>query len=349
MALGIALATYLYPANLDTENIPRFFLHSFLVPLVLMAGLWLISVRFLPLRETRTFGVRRPRFPFVKAGYVLIAVALAVSVLGLAGLLTGRGLSVLVNALGLAWGFIFPAALYCFHLDKRVKTSSALAVLEEDSRKPVLYLRAFNQESQFFVIGPIGKYGEYANSLHARLAREGDNVGLTFEEYFGSVITGLIGPFVALGSPEDYIPPHGADRIYATDTDWMPRFRELAQGAACILVEVGRSSNLRWEFDELRICGLQHKLFVVTRPEKDPGTRGSYAFYRMLGRLKGIQTISWEEFATDMRTMNYGMDVEDPGPGAIVGFDHQAQAVILTTGANLPDAYIDTIRQYLHR
>lgn len=346
MALGVAFAIYLYPAE-PAQNIHLFFLYTFFVPLILMVVLWVISIRLLPLRQTRIFGVRAARFPFVKVGYIIIAIAVIVSAIGIMGLLIGRGISTLINALVLAWGFLFPTALYCFHLDRQRNAPGVLEVLEQDPRKPVLYLRAFNQESQFFVIGPKNKYGDFTNSLHARLAKEGENVGVTFEEYFGGAITESIGPFVALGSPEDYIPPQGATRMYATDADWMQRLTELAQGAACILVEVGKSSNLRREFEQLGRLDLQHKLFVITRPGKCPGTRLAYAFYQMIWRLKGIETVSWEKFSTDMRAMNYKLNIEDPGPGAVVGFDYQAKAVCLVTGADLPGEYVDAIRRHL--
>lgn len=49
------------------------------------------------------------------------------------------------------------------------------------------------------------------------VAIPGLRVAVPFEQYFHGSIEISLGPFVALGSPEDYVPPHGAVRHYATD------------------------------------------------------------------------------------------------------------------------------------
>lgn len=49
------------------------------------------------------------------------------------------------------------------------------------------------------------------------VAIPGQRVAVPFEQYFHGSIEISLGPFVALGSPEDYVPPHGAVRHYATD------------------------------------------------------------------------------------------------------------------------------------
>lgn len=101
-----------------------------------------------------------------------------------------------------------------------------------------------------------------------------------------------VGPFVALGSPQDYLAPEGAARLYAKDAEWMQRLEELANRAICIVVEVGKSANLRWEFEHLKAAGQQTRLFVFTRPKAEPGTRLAYAFWGLLGRVKGIEKVA---------------------------------------------------------
>lgn len=58
-------------------------------------------------------------------------------------------------------------------------------------------------------------------------------------------------------------------RLHAKDDEWKTRFDELARRAACIIVEVGKSDNLRWEFEHLRSEGFEEKLFPLTRPSKE--------------------------------------------------------------------------------
>jgi hypothetical protein len=68
---------------------------------------------------------------------------------------------------------------------------------------------------------------------------------------------------VALGSPEDYLAPAGAARLYAKDSDWTQHVDLLARNARSIVVEVGASANLRWEFE-------QGVLFRVLGQMEDP-------------------------------------------------------------------------------
>jgi hypothetical protein len=70
-------------------------------------------------------------------------------------------------------------------------------------------------------MGDREKYGAYAKNFRASVtALFGWNIGVRFDEYFRPAMTSSVGPFVALGNPEDYIPSEGAFRLYANDSDW---------------------------------------------------------------------------------------------------------------------------------
>lgn len=66
----------------------------------------------------------------------------------------------------------------------------------------------------------------------------------TVEELLGSAITASLGPFVAFGSPLDYVPPDGAARLYAADDRWENEFLDLAGRARILLTVPQCSSNL---------------------------------------------------------------------------------------------------------
>ena len=127
----------------------------------------------------------------------------------------------------------------------------------------------------------------------------------------------------------------------------MERVRDLATKAACILVEVGKSANLRLEFEYLRRKGLQQRLFVITHPRRPAQTKLAYAFYSLIWRLKGIRSISWNEFVDDLGKMGYQLSRDDPGPGAVVSFDQDGQGRLLTTEADLPSDYIGPISAWI--
>ncbi len=347
-ALGVAVGVRVIPGALPREDVHAFFLHIFFLPLLLSLAISTLAMLALPVRSARAFGARSVGFPLVTGGRSLIAIAALISLGAVIGTIGyGWKISLAVRALILAWGFLVPLGLYWLRLARRLKEPSVSEIIATDGRAPVLYLRPFNQESQFFVIGRKERYGGWAKSLHARWSQENQNIGITCEEYLADALNESIGPFLALGSPEDYVPPDGATRTYASDIGWKDRFRELAQRAICILVEVGRSGNLRWEFEQLRSDGLAQKLFVIIPPKRQPRTRLAWAFFELLWRLKGLKTVSWAEIAAELRKMGYDLGSVDPGPGGVIGFDRQGNGVIVATGADLPADFVGAIGKRL--
>jgi len=168
-----------------------------------------------------------------------------------------------------------------------------------------------------------------------------------FEEYFSDVVGSRIGPLVALGCPEDYVVPDGATRLYAKDTEWMERLDNLARRASCILMEVGSSQNLRWELEHILHEGLQEKLFVLTRPAVGE-QRLSWWFWNLLWRMKGIHSSGWRDFADTLAQLGYSLDVDrDPGSGAVVSFDGSGTAILLTTGAQRPQDFVEPIQAWI--
>jgi hypothetical protein len=236
---------------------------------------------------------------------------------------------------------------YLIRLGRRVKEYPSLEeLLTHDARPPVLYLRSFNQESQYFVIGDKSEYGRYAKSFQAVIASSYQKIGIPFEAYLSDALTESIGPFIALGGPEDYLAAEGAVRTYAKDTEWMDLLDQLARRCACIVAEVGKSANLRWEFEHLRHEGLQPKLFVVTQHSHE-GSRYQWAFWEFLWRLKGIPSVKWREFAEGLGKLGYDLGFEDPGPGSVVGFDAEGRGILLTAQADQPEEFVVPIQAWL--
>jgi hypothetical protein len=311
---------------------------------LLITPAFTLLLRALPTKRARIFGERRVRVPFTLLGTIAILITVVLD-----GALYGTLLyqwwigrwpfylllkpqSIWWNALGILGG------LYMIRLGHRLKSPQVLPGHNE----PVgaLYLRSFRQESQYFVYGDREKYGAYAKNFRASLTPFfGSNIGVRFDEYFRPAVTSSAGPFVALGNPEDYIPREGAFRLYAKDSDWRERLDDLARRASWILVEIGNSDALAWEFDHLRREGLQQKVFIITPPAREVA-RFVWWFIDFNRYINGMGAVSWLQFCERIAPFGYRMDRTDPGPGAVVTFDDKAKSVVLIRGAKTPEEFV---------
>jgi len=327
----------------------RFFVDFFWLTWLFAVAVTAIILLVLPRRPRRTFGNRRPGFPFARIGQLLVVVAVLLSIVIIAASARGSMRSSQAGAgLALAFGFLLPTARYLQRLGRRADmeaTSDQYGV--ERLEHPVLYLRAFKQEGQFFAIRAAGDYGTLPRHWHAAVSKPDQNVGGTFEEYFADALKSSIGSLVALGSPEDYVAPEGAARMYAKDTDWMEHVSTLARNAAAIVVEVGASANLRWEFEFIRKERLHQKLFVITRPSTE-GKWLSWAFWRLVWRIQGSPNVSFREFAASLAPLGYDLAGVTGAPGSVIAFDADGKALLVTTSAVWPDEFVSPMRDWIN-
>ena len=189
-----------------------------IVGLILFAGLATTTVvLLLPIKKSRVPGQRKIHLPYFMIGIALIAIGILLIIL--------EWISFMLMI------SLIPTIIYCFYMARRVQSRSMTEVISMDNRPPVLYLRPFIQEEKAFI--------EATFSEMDFLSYFSSKMGITLEKYFFDDISKSIGPFIALGNPEDYAPPEGAARVYANDKDWIEQFRHLSMRAACILMEGG--------------------------------------------------------------------------------------------------------------
>ena len=72
------------------------------------------------------------------------------------------------------------------------------------------------------------------------------------------------------------------------------------------------------------------------------------AFWELLWRAKGVEKITWTQFAADLGSMGYAPG-EDPGAGAVLTFDTHGRALMLTSEAATPDEFIEPIARWIQR
>jgi hypothetical protein len=97
-------------------------------------------------------------------------------------------------------------------------------------RPPVLYLRSFIADEKMPHVG-----GAPTPSFEQRLV----------------TVLSKVGPVVAIGQPNETLPPLGARRAYATDADWQEVVSGLMQRAAAVVLRAGATPGLRTEAEML--------------------------------------------------------------------------------------------------
>jgi hypothetical protein len=353
------------------SGIGMFFLCA-AIPLLISAFGCTLLVRRLPKRECRVSGRRRVRFPFIFLGYAIIFGAIVGFVVGCVEVLVGDPLENSPSILELLrFALLFTLfGIVLIKVGKRVRKQVSIEdAVKLDPRPPVLFLRPFMAEKVSFVQGLDSKYGNYAATTQQLLAavrstsdsegnklEEDPTISIPFEVYLGSAFRERIGPFVALGNPEDYLPPEGATRTYADDEGWYEYFERIARQAVCMVTSVSNSANLERELTFLRREGLQQRLFVFT-PLWGPGDQKKIFCIRasiwILSRLYGVNDLwapvaSWIQIAENFANLGFDLG-DDPGRGAVVTFDSAGKAMVLVREADTPPEFVDPVREHLTR
>jgi hypothetical protein len=319
---------------------------------VASVGFTSVLVVSLPTRSLRSGGPRSVRFPYATLAKVCVAGAV-------------------LSPLGLIWSIaawprilqietaLIPAALGLFAMARRTRIPGAEQVLHEDSRRPVLYLRPFVTEENVFAELPWTWRGLLASGVQAYFR--------TFEEYVAIPLAADVGPLIALGNPEDYLPPEqGASRMYLSDQLWREQFSSLARRAACIVTVPNTSQNVAWELRRLRELECSEQLFVLTPPRwpnqsESGGPRNVLKRWPvfMMGRSAssprtswarsiGVRPTQWSAFAATLSDAGY-VAHEYPGPGAVATFDATGELIVLARNAHEPQEFLAPIRQHLEQ
>ncbi len=338
-AIGIALSSqFLFSQSNERTSQQTDLLIIGAAALSIMLG---TSVTYaFPKRANRRSGRRTVRVPF-RALSALCAITATLVLVYPSALFHVLGTITPDNQVKLAQSLV-AGALLLYAIDKRVRHAPSIEeVRTEDPRPPVVYLRAFNQEEEFFSYGT----RSWKEILIGMALRRNERPALSIEEFLGDAIGSQIGPFVALGSPEDYIPPVGAARTYAADNNWQEYFLKLAREASLFVLQVNHSSNLSWELSTLQRMGLERRVVIVTKPDAGIIARMRIRIFRL---FRGIEPPpEWGVFVNELQLLGYGIEIPDPGPGAVITFDQDASALVLAQLASTPEEYVSAISSWV--
>jgi hypothetical protein len=162
-----------------------------------------------------------------------------------------------------------------------------------DQRKPVLFLRCFADDQV--------SLEEARMPWLTRFFDPGVVAG-TLEEILLWEFS-YLGPAVAVGRPDEELPPLGAARRYCAGTEWHDVVSTLMDESSLIIVGMGRSRGLAWEIDQIFRKDLLEKTVFVMPPG---GVRDRPLLEQMLQQLgvehpprlapaQGVLTLSFPE------------------------------------------------------
>lgn len=382
ITVGLIVGSYLTYVTVDVllqwDGLIGIMVDAFVTLCLSLVLFWVAFVSVvhgLPKRDIRVAGLRQVRFPFTAVGWGLVALAISVWI----RLITHLFRMPELLSIDLLWKsdlfwdsirggvYLIVLASICFKIAGLLRTQTSIeATTMADPRPPVLYLRAFASEDAHFAQGASSRYSNTVQKAWLRLPGPGDVVpssddpviSVSFEQYLGNTFREHLGPFVALGNPEDYLPREGATRTYSFDENWYDYFMQLSERAACVVITVSISKNLEQELTFIRRKGLQQRLFLLTPPfqtEKKalgPLTKIVMSAYSaMLYAMDSSSqdsTMSWTQLSENLKKLGLELG-DDPGCGAVITFDSEGKAKVIVTRALEPIEFVKPISEYLDR
>ena len=159
---------------------------------------------------------------------------------------------------GLAWSSL-AGGVACSKRGKKLRLIGAQALMAQDGRSPVLYLRSFVDDAKEARILPnplIGFFGllfVFAEAVFGALSEE-EQLADAVDE---------IGPLVAIGKPGEKLPELGAARLYVSDSEWRERVDQLMARAQLVILLAGTTEGFWWELKRTADQGAPEKLVLL--------------------------------------------------------------------------------------
>lgn len=143
----------------------------------------------------------------------------------------------------IAFAMLFKLVVTLHRASRALLQMSAEEALLQDTRPPVLYLRAFQAD---------------------QITRDkGQSLGHTEEEQWSNVLSD-IGPVIALSSPLNNILVPGAARLNADANNWQKVVENYLETSGLIVIRLGTTNSLRWEIEKaVKIVDLKRLIFLV--------------------------------------------------------------------------------------
>jgi hypothetical protein len=128
---------------------------------------------------------------------------------------------------------------YVYKKAQRHLVPLANETTKSDTRPPIVFLRSFYQDPYM---------SAEEQKLEDALKR--------------------FGPFIAIGNPEDKLPPLGAGRFYVGSKNWQSKVIDLLDRAALVIILAGSTPGLAWEISQVRLLVPPSKLLFAVSGDK---------------------------------------------------------------------------------
>lgn len=142
-------------------------------------------------------------------------------------------------------------------LGQRMATRAYQRVREWDTRAPIVFLRAFRADQSAVGAHPHGLLPRLA--IRPAAAKTLDEIVLDAASPWG--------PVIAIGRPDEELPPLGAARVYAKGGDWRAIVTDLCDAASVVIICMDASEGVNWELQALIARGHQAKTLLLISPQ----------------------------------------------------------------------------------
>lgn len=155
-------------------------------------------------------------------------------------------------------------------LARRHFTRSGENLLTLQSRPPILFLRQFSDDGATSIAGTL---------MSRRRISWRPFWHRTYEERFNWALR-PVGPMIAIGRPDEYLPALGAARIYVGDDEWQGKVKQLIERSQLVLLQIGETEGIKWELQQIVGKVDPSKLILCLPMEEENGERVQQARYQ---------------------------------------------------------------------
>ena len=181
----------------------------------------------------------------------------------------------------------------------------------------VLLLRSFHVDANFTYL-----------KLH-NWAWPWKDPAIYFEEKLAETINGQVGQLVALGNPDDYLPPLGAARDYSSDANWQENIIAKISDSDWIILLPGDTPGLSWELTYLRNNANPKRLIMLMPP------------------LKFMDDFDWDEWSELTREAGLGSEMTEEDAGSIIIFADDWKTEKLCTQVDDHELQLRVLRAHI--